>query len=174
MVYLRTSEKEYNAEEENKIKAQASAQEIKIIRKYSAQIHNICIVYAIRLVQQIEAKSRRETEEQRQVAEQEQLAKKMRRSWRRMPLRLRSNEILHFANADSARVNAELANTETAVPYKCRACTIERGRSQAGAGGYPERRNRQGERETGERAEERATRLRMISIGKSMAVKSSR
>lgn len=178
MVYLRTSEKEYLTEEENKIryqKRQLRRSKITAMILGTAAIISVSFML-FAFIKQIEAeKSRREAEAQRLLAQNnEQLATKNAIEAENNAREAAEQRNIALANADSARRNAEVAD------FQRRLALTNAERASLNA----EEAKRQ-EQEAIKNAEiattneqlaneqrEKATRLRMISVGKSMAVKS--
>ncbi len=178
MVYLRTSEKEYQTEEENKIKAQKRqlrrSRITAMILGTAAIISLFFMLYAF--VKQMEAeKNRQEADAQREEATRQQTIALAQADTARMNMNLaRENEVLANAQADTAKMNADLAMREQ--------LRAEENARQADQNAQEARRQEVAATENAERAtqqqllaeqnEAEATRLRMISIGKNMAVKS--
>ncbi len=178
MVYLQTSEKEYLAEEENKIIAQKRqlrrSRITAIILGTAAIISVFFMLYAFE--RQIEAnKQRREAEIQKQEAEVQKIKADSSALVANMNEQIANEESLRAnANADSARYNAAIAEQQRLIAEEnaIRASLSEQ--EALKQQGLAEEK----EKEANENAElarlekERATRLRMVSVGKTMAVKS--
>lgn len=178
MVYLRTSEKEYIAEEENKIRSQKRqlrrSRITAMILGTAAIISVFFMLFAF--MKQIEAeKNRKEADEQRQLAvEQEQLAKDNAAEAERFAQEAEVQRNFALANADSARVNAAEANIQR-QQAQANAARATLNAAEARRQEQEALRNAQIATENEKLANEereRATRLRMVSISKSMAVKS--
>lgn len=178
MVYLQTSEKEYLAEEENKIKAQKRqlrrSRITAIILGTAAIISVLFMLYAF--IQQIEAERNRALAEANEIKAEEQT-------------------VIAVAQADTARINMELANKQTLLAeankdtalYNAAVAETQRLRAlenEARAETEAERANREAiaaiqnaelarqQEALANAASKLATQRRMLAIGKTMAVKS--
>ncbi|MCD4770396.1 MAG: hypothetical protein K8R35_09540 [Bacteroidales bacterium] len=178
MVYLRTSEKEYQADEENKIRAQKRqlrrSRITAMILGTAAIISVFFMLFAF--VKQVEAeKSKQEAiVSELRALDQEQLALDNADEARVNAERAQEQEQLALANAEEAQVNARRANVQRSIADK----NAEDARTNAELAQEQEKlANENAERAVQqeelaiENAKE-ATRLRMVSISKSMAIKS--
>lgn len=178
MVYLQTSEKEYLTEEENKIIAQKRqlrrSRITAIILGTAAIISVFFMLYAFE--RQIEAnKQRREAEVQKQEAEVQKIkADSSALVAIQNEQRANENSLLAIANADTAKINAAIAEQqrliaeENAIRASLSEQEARKQESIAKENEIEATRNA----ELAKQEEERATRLRMVSIGKTMAIKS--
>jgi hypothetical protein len=178
MVYLRTSEKEYIAEEENKIKSQKRqlrrSRITAIILGSAAIVSVMFMVYAFS--QQLEADKQRKlavTNEQKAKINEE-LANEKTIVAEEKTIEASEQRNLAVQLADSARLSAELAIEQKqlaeASENRANISAAEAKRQEAEALRQAEIATENEKIATQQREE--ATRLRMVSIGKSMAVKS--
>ncbi|HDZ41068.1 MAG TPA: hypothetical protein ENH59_05255 [Bacteroidetes bacterium] len=157
MVYLRTSEKEYVKEEENKIRAQKR----QLIRSRVASIVlGVAAVVAVFLMlfaftQRMEAERERQLAEDRklQATEQKQTAESSAERAMRNAMEAREKEALAIATAEEARMDAIEALSQKEIARSlAEEARIQEERAKALA--------------------DTAWMKRMVSIGKSMAVRS--
>lgn len=178
MVYLRTSEKEFIAEEENKIRAQKRqlrrSRITAIILGTAAIISMFFMLFAF--VKQVEAeKNRQEAEQQRERATvQQQRAEEMAENARLSAEEARRQEERALANADSARISAlEAMRQKEFADRSAQEANLQRSKAEMNADLAEEQRLRAlALADTAQMNAEEARRLRMVSVGKSMAVKS--
>ncbi len=178
MVYLRTSEKEYIAEEENKIRAQKRqlrrSRITAIILGTAAIISVFFMLYAF--VKQVEAeRNRQEAEEQRELArQQEELANRNAEESQANALEAQRQSDLAQANADSARLNAleAIRQKDLADRNALEAREQEKRAVQNAEEAEAQRQRAVALADTAQMNAEEALRLRMVSISKSMAIKS--
>lgn len=178
MVYLRTSEKEYLTDEENKIRAQKRqlrrSRITAMILGTAAIISVFFMLYAF--VKQVEAeKSKQEAivSEQKALV-QEQLAVENADEAKVNAERAQEQEQLALANANEAQINADRANVQRNIADRNAneaRVNAELAQEQEKLANENAERAVQQEKLAIENATE-ATRLRMVSIGKSMAIKS--
>lgn len=178
MVYLQTSEKEYLTEEENKIIAQKRqlrrSRITAIILGTAAIISVFFMLYAFE--RQIEAnKQRREAEVQRQEAEVQKI-KADSSALVAIQNEQRANEqsLLAIANADTAKLNEAKAEQQRLIAEEnaIRASLSEQEALRQQGIAQEKEKEATENAELARLEEERATRLRMVSVGKTMAVKS--
>ena len=178
MVYLQTSEKEYLREEENKIVAQKRqlrrSRITAIILGTAAIISVFFMLYAFE--RQIEANNqRREAETQRQEAEvQKEKADSSALVAIRNQQRANEQSLLAIAMADTAKLNAAIAEQQRlkAEESAIRASLSEQEALKQKGIAQEKEKEATENAELARLEEERATRLRMVSIGKTMAIKS--
>ncbi len=178
MVYLRTSEKEFIAEEENKIRAQKRqlrrSRITAIILGTAAIISMFFMLFAF--VKQVEAeKNRQEAEQQRERATiQQQRAEENAEEARLNEEEARRQEERALANADSARISAlEALRQKEFADRNAQEANVQRSKAEMNAELAEEQRLRAlALADTAQLNAEEALRLRMVSVGKSMAVKS--
>lgn len=178
MVYLRTSEKEYIAEEENKIKAQKRqlrrSRITAIILGTAAIISVFFMLFAF--VKKVEAdKNKLEAERQKEQAriEAERAEINAERAEQNAEEALRQ-ERRAMLNADSARMSAlEALRQKELAQRNEEEAKAQRKRAEINAEEAQKQRERAlAQADTAQMNAERALRLRMVSVGKSMAVKS--
>ncbi|MDZ7737545.1 MAG: hypothetical protein U5K32_00435 [Bacteroidales bacterium] len=178
MVYLRTSEKEFLAEEENKIRAQKRqlrrSRITAIILGTAAIISMFFMLFAF--VKQVEAeKNRQEAEQQRERATTEQQrAEKMAEEARLSAEEAKIQEERALANADSARISAlEAMRQKEYADRTAREANVQRSKAEMNAELAEEQRFMAlAQADTARMNAEESQRLRMVSVGKTMAVKS--
>ncbi|MEE4115197.1 MAG: hypothetical protein V2I37_03460 [Marinilabiliaceae bacterium] len=178
MVYLETSEKEYRAEEENKIKAQKRqlrrSRITAIILGTAAIISVLFMLYAF--VQQIEAENQKrvaDAEKQRAEIEKEKADSSAQVARRNEQLANTQTE-LAIKNQEQAEYNAAVADTQR-IRAESEELKAKREEQRANEEAERARLNEQEALENEAEANkqrELATRRRMVATGKTMAVKS--
>ena len=178
MVYLRTSEKEFHTEEENKIRAQKRqlrrSRITAMILGTAAIISVFFMLFAFE--RQMEAaRNFREAEVQRERAtENEEIAIAQADTARMESARAELQQRLAELNRDTAEINAEEARYQEkqAIESALRALESEREARRQEALAIANKDTAVINEQRAIVQEREATRLRMVSIGKQMAVKS--
>ncbi|MFO7851755.1 MAG: High-affnity carbon uptake protein Hat/HatR [Bacteroidota bacterium] len=164
MVYLRTSEKEYNEEEEYRIKAQKRrlrrSRVSAIILGSAAVVAVFLMLYAF--VKQVEAEKNRQLaeEQEKQATLQKQMAENRAELALRNAKEAQENEAVILEDLTEARINTLEAMRQREIAYeRAREAREQEVLAQANA-------------DSARMNEEEALKLRMVSVGKSMAVRS--